>query len=275
MKKLLILLITIVASITLFISLAVADCWDWSISETTLAVTLKGHTPNTAENVTVPDWYYPSNQSTRDAIQAVINALRTSALFGQAGYMAVVNAYESTGGLPVTAIGEYAFDDHANLKYIYLPESVNNIGAYAFFNCYALELIDIPQGVSSINEGTFASCNRLWDVTLPYGLTSIGKSAFESCLTLESIYIPDTVTDIGYAAFSGCNSLQSLRLEEGLQSISDYAFYVCDHLEWIQIPNSVTYIGDSAFYGSNPVVYTSNDYVINFARNHGLQYVVD
>lgn len=271
MRKILALLLVVMLGALLCATPAAADCWDWSIDETTLAVTLKSHTPDTVESVTVPDLYYPSSQSARDAIQAAVDILKVNSMFGATGSMAVVNLYESYGCLPVVAIGDRVFDHYTYLAQVSLPESVTSIGEYAFWHCYALESFVVPQGVTSIREATFASCVGLRDITLPHGLASIGRSAFESCTALEAISIPPTVTEIGYAAFSGCAAMRNLTLPEGLQSIGDYAFYECDSLEWVSIPDSVTSIGENAFYGCNPVVWSTNGYVIDYARDHGLR----
>ncbi len=270
MKKMLRLFLAVFIVAALYTPPAAADCWNWSIDETTLAVTLTGHTPDTAQSVTVPDWYYPSGQTARDAIQAAVDSLKGNSLLGAAGSMAIVAAYESTGGLPVLAIGDNVFSHYTYLSRIDLPETITAIGAYAFWHCYALESFAVPQNVTSISEGTFASCVSLWDITLPYGLAGIGRSAFESCTALETIFIPETVTDIGFAAFSGCSSLRGLVLPDGLQSIGDYAFYECDSLEWIVIPGTVTSIGDNAFYGCQPDIRTTNAYAIQYAKDHGL-----
>jgi|WetSurMetagenome_2_1015567.scaffolds.fasta_scaffold14942_6 hypothetical protein len=271
MRKILALFLVVIVGAPLCATPAAADCWDWSIDETTLAVTLKSHTPDTVESVTVPDWYYPSNQSTRDTIQAAVDILKVNSMFGATGSMAVVNVFESTGGLPVSAIGDRVFEHYTNLAQVTLPESVTSIGEYAFWHCYALESFVVPQGVTSINEATFASCVGLRDITLPSGLTSIGTSAFESCTAMETVDIPDAVTEIGYAAFSGCAAMQNLTLPVSLQLIGDYAFYECDSLEWVNISDSVTYIGGSAFYGCDPVIWSTNGYVIDYAIDHGLR----
>jgi hypothetical protein len=272
MKKILVLFLVVLIGVSLYAAPVAADCWSWSVSEDTLAVTLKSHTPNTATSVTVPEWYYPSDQETRDAIQAVVDVQKAEALLGSGrpGVMALVNTFESTGGLPVLAIGEHAFDNYTNLKQISLPESVVSIGEYAFWRCYALESFNIPRGVTSISYATFASCSGLRDVTLPFGLTSIGPSAFEGCIELNNIDIPATVTEICHAAFSGCAALQYLNPAEGLQYIDEYAFYECDGLQWVYIPKSVTYIGENAFYGCYPIIYTMNNYAIDYANKHGL-----
>lgn len=270
MKKILAVFLAVLACLSLGVLPAAADCWNWSISEQNLSVTLTGHTPDTAETVSVPAWYTPSSQSARDAIQTVISVLKASAFTGRPGAAALIQTYESTGRLPVSVIGDHVFENHKSMKQVSLPESVFSIGEYAFLNCYNLEKVNIPQGVTLIRDGTFASCNRLRNIALPSGLTSIGKSAFESCTALNDLIIPSSVTEIGYAAFSGCAALQALRLENGLEQIGDFAFYGCSGLQWVSIPKSVSYISDSAFSGCHPVIYTMNSYVIDYANSHGL-----
>jgi len=151
--------------------------------------------------------------------------------------------------LPVTGIGDGAFEGRSLIKNVTIPESVTRVGNRAFFWCTSLENITIPDSVTSIGERAFQRCNSLKSVTIPNSVTSIGGNAFWGCKSLESITIPDSVISIGKNAFWDCESLESVTIPDGVAGIGGSTFYGCKSLKSITIPNSVTSIGDSAFYG--------------------------
>ena len=80
----------------------------------------------------------------------------------------------SFNGLPVTVIGEGAFQ-----------------------GCYSLNEITLPDTITSINANAFYSCDRLYSIELPSSLTSIGSNAFYGCMAFTEIEIPSSVTSIG------------------------------------------------------------------------------
>jgi len=131
-------------------------------------------------------------------------------------------------GLPVTKIGDFAFDGCNNLTSVIIPDSVTSIG-----------------------NDAFVFCSNLTNVVIGNSVTSIGNAAFEFCNSLTSVVIPDSVNSIGGGAFDGCSSLTSVKIPDGVTSIGAGAFYNCSNLASVVIPDSVTSIGYGAFYGCN------------------------
>jgi hypothetical protein len=187
-------------------------------------------------------------------------------------------------GMPVTSIGEYAFNGCTGLTSVVIPDSVTSIGDQAFFGCTGLTSITIPDSVTSIGEWAFAWCTGLTSITMPNSVTSIGRGAFSRCSGLTSIdldprnaayssldgvvfnksqteliacpggkagnyTIPSSVTSIGYGSFILCTGLTSITIPDSVISIGRGAFGGCTGLTGITIPDSVTSIGDEAFYG--------------------------
>lgn len=91
-------------------------------------------------------------------------------------------------GLPVTEIGEYAFNRLPDLSDLDLEELFTN----------------------SFNISDFYCCSSLKSITIPNSVTSIGTGAFFGCSSLESITIPDSVTLIGSDAFAACSNLDKV-----------------------------------------------------------------
>ena len=85
---------------------------------------------------------------------------------------------QTYNGLPVTSIGDWAFQYCIGLTSIVIPDSVMSIGEYAFAGCTSLTSVTIWNGVTSIGEYAFAGCTSLTSVTIGNGVTSIGEYAF-------------------------------------------------------------------------------------------------
>ncbi len=151
--------------------------------------------------------------------------------------------------LPVTSIGNEAFEECTSLKSIVIPNSVTSIGSFAFYKCTSLTNIEIPNSVTSIGELAFYDCFSLTSITIPNSVSSIDNAAFYYCTGLKSIEIPNSVTSIGDSAFYYCISLESITIPSSVTSIGDYAFYRCTSLTSIIIPSSVTSIWQYAFSG--------------------------
>ena len=140
----------------------------------------------------------------------------------------------------VTAIGDHAFANNANLTSIVIPDAVTYISSHAFANCSNLTSVKLPDGLTEISSGMFINCCNLTAITLPEGLSYIGSWAFNGCNNLQSIVIPSTVTTIDYRAFGFCESLTEVVLPNGLTELGNEAFGWCYNLNKIVIPSTVT-----------------------------------
>lgn len=183
-------------------------------------------------------------------------------------------------GLPVTGIGEKAFDSCHNVMNITIPGSVTKIGNQAFEACVDLTNITIPNSVTSIGNDVFAWCVNLASITVENGnkvyhstgnclietaskiliagckscdipadgsVIKIGDYAFHGRDELADITIPNTITSIGNGAFWNCYGLTSITIPSSVISIGNEAFCYCENLTSIVIPDSVTSIGEGAF----------------------------
>ena len=156
---------------------------------------------------------------------------------------------ETINGLPVTALGGWAFAGCTNLTSVRIPNRVTYIAVFAFSGCTRLRGLTIPNSVTSLGNFAFDHCASLPRVTIPNSVTSIGVQAFSYCTNLAGITLPNSVATIGSQAFSHCTGLTNVTLSDGVASIGISAFAGCDRLTNINVPYSVTNIGDFAFSG--------------------------
>ena len=119
----------------------------------------------------------------------------------------------------------------------------------------------------------FLSHTQIKSVTIPNHIKGLGIFAFYDCSGLTSIEIPSSITNIEYAVFRNCSGLTSVEIPESVTFIGSYAFDSCTSLTSIKIPENVTFIGSYAFYNCpNLIVYTKNQYVINYCKENKIEY---
>jgi hypothetical protein len=198
-----------------------------------------------------------------------------------AGPGGAVTIPSTINGLPVTSIGDFAFDGCNSLTSVTIGNGVSSIGNAAFYLCTSLTTITIPNSVTNLGNDAFAGCTSLTGITvdasnpvyssldgvlfnksqttliqcpggkagsysIPISVTNVGDSAFD-CPSLTSVTIPDGVTSIGNSAFDSCGSLTSLTIPDSVTSIGYYAFASCSSLTNITIGNGLTSIATAAF----------------------------
>ena len=168
----------------------------------------------------------------------------------------------SVGGIPVTAIGDYAFGGCINLKEIKFPKSLVAIGSNAFADCKMLTKITIPKGLINIGNDAFSGCKNLKgfevDEGNPVYASHEGVLLDKKMSTLikypegkEGEYtIPDSVVFIENFAFDGCGEISSLIFPQGLVSINYNMFYSCE-----QLNNFLVNQGNSFFSSIDGVLF--------------------
>lgn len=127
------------------------------------------------------------------------------------------------GGLPVLAIGDYAFAD-----------------------CTVLQSVTVAQGVLRIGDGAFSGCAVLKSVSIPSTVVSVGAEAFAGTAALEEeggvYYIGDCLV--------GCDEIEGrVEIKSGTRLIADRAFEGHAGIRAVSFPPSLRYIGKYAFAG--------------------------
>ena len=99
-------------------------------------------------------------------------------------------AFEIKDGEAALIYVDVAAEGKLSVPSNYMGFPVTAIGDYAFENCGALTEVTIPEGVKTIGEDAFSNCVSLESITLPEGLTSIGERAFPMLFALRTLPYP-------------------------------------------------------------------------------------
>lgn len=155
-----------------------------------------------------------------------------------------LNADES--GYVVAGFAEdFENSQSVEISAVYNNLPVTNIGDSAFENCNGLTSIVIPDSVTSIGDGAFSYCSGLTSVVIPDSVTYIGDVAFYRCSSLTKIIIPESVINVGFAAFYRCSSLAKIIIPDSVIDVGVAAFYDTayynNEINWL---NNALYIGN-------------------------------
>jgi len=169
-------------------------------------------------------------------------------IMGYAGAGGAVTIPGSTNGLPVTRIGNGAFQNKIAMTSVVIPSSVTNIGSDAFQGCNGLTSVALSEQIKAIGLFAFGNCRKLTAITvdplnpfyggmngilfskdhttliqfpaglsgpytIPEGVTRIQSQAFVGSTKLVSVLIPGSVTNIGSDAFEYCISLSAITVD--------------------------------------------------------------
>ena len=173
---------------------------------------------------------------------------------GYTGSGGAITIPSNFGGIPVTSIGNSAFQNKISISSLTIPSSVTSIGVAAFAGCTGLTTLSFaaPSSLRSISDNAFNGCTGLTgSLTIPSGVTSIGTAAFAGCNGLTgNLTLSNSLTSIGGYAFWNCTGITgSLTIPGSVISVGVYAFQFCRKLTGLVFasPSSLTSIGTSAF----------------------------
>ena len=137
---------------------------------------------------------------------------------------------DTIGGVPVTVIDWYAFENCPKLRSVTIPDTVTHISRFAFVHCTALEEVNMPDSLYSIEQYAFFNCPKLRGAALPEGLAVIEERAFCGCDSVTEITIPESCQSVGDYAFMNCDSLSMITVKGTGTSFGRYSMgYVYDN----------------------------------------------
>jgi hypothetical protein len=175
------------------------------------------------------------------------------------------------GDLPVTTVGNYAFQNKSSITSVSVPYSITSVGTLAFESCTSLLAIDVDaaNGAYSSLDGVLFDKNQTVLIVFPPGkvgsypipasVSQIGDYAFLGSLYLTNVTISPGVISIATSAFDGCANLMAIDVDSanGAYSSLDGVLFNKSRITLIQcprgktgsyaIPGSVGSIGNFAF----------------------------
>ncbi len=113
----------------------------------------------------------------------------------------------------VTAVGERAFEDCADLTSVKVGANVTELGMGCFGGCNSLSSVSIAEGslLTTVGGWAFNGCFNLKSMVLPQGTKYLSMSAFQST-GLESLTIPSSVYSVSGSCFAGSLGLKDIYL---------------------------------------------------------------
>ena len=152
-----------------------------------------------------------------------------------------------------TLLGEYAFRNCINLKYIIMDGVRYSLNGMAYVH------EDLPEQVKQIfhdclncfkvdeNGLLFECTGNITTLVLPKGIRGIGKDVFRDCNLLTHIVLTDEVQFIDDGAFELSKWLVSVRGGRNVTRIGKRAFRCCYALETVEFSAQLVSIGKDAF----------------------------
>lgn len=181
--------------------------------------------------------------------------------------------------IPVTKIGDNAFENCITLKSIYIPSSIESLGEHCFLGCLNLENVHLNEIIQTLPKGAFVHCRSLKTLEPTNNLTYIDRSVF-SYSGLEYFYVPSymqlnqydcplsLMPDLqkieidddhpDWSIYDEClyhkglnklcvvpakGSRTALHFKDGIESIDAFAIYNVESLKEIIIPDNVKRMG--------------------------------
>ena len=149
-------------------------------------------------------------------------------------------------GLPVTEVGEKAFEGCTGFTSLYIPDTVTAIATDAFDGCTGLKSIVISDNVTDLSYGVLADCTALESITLPFvGERDNADTVQEMQPQFGLLFGAGTwQQNINYvpASLTGVTVTRE-------STVSDHAFAGCEHIVNVTLPAGTTKIGNNAFSG--------------------------
>ena len=120
------------------------------------------------------------------------------------GDSAVVIVPAEIGGVAVTAISKYAFDEADDTFHLELPDSVTVIPESLFSRMNNLSRVILPAYTTTLSDGAISYC-ALHELRIPATVTTAGKECFYASKIRTLIFEGTTLPEFGEEAFAKAN----------------------------------------------------------------------
>jgi len=163
---------------------------------------------------------------------------------------------DTINGLPVTTIGNGAFNGCASLTNINVGPNITGIAGQAFVVCPDLLTINVDalNSVYSSLDGVLFNKSRTailyypggraGSYTIPDGVTSIPSYAFQACSGLTTLQVPSSVVTIGSLAFNVDPSLTAIYFRGNAPTVASFGFEIQNTVIIYYLPGATGWSAD-------------------------------
>lgn len=179
------------------------------------------------------------------------------------GRAALVRIPEIIHEKPVTVIANGAFAGNADVKALYIPDTVTAIGTNILTDSPDVFALHAPFlgatanstqylgyffGASSYTDNPLKVAPSLQYLELGKALDTLSAYSLFECNDLELIRLPECIKTIESYALYGCTSLLAINVDS-LTSLAPHALHACSSLTRLIFGESLTSIGIGALEG--------------------------
>ncbi len=178
----------------------------------------------------------------------------------------------SLGGMPVTAIGEKAFEKNETVTKVTIPDGVMALGRHAFSECSNLVEIRLPETLETIGEWALGNCRQLKSVRIPASVRTMEELVFANS-AIESIQVVEnspyfTIMDGGLVEKTTMTLLWTPDTGDKIQTVPEgvkhLANWTVHGVDTVVLPATLESVSEDAFLTGwnvkNVVVAEGNPY---------------
>ncbi|MFA5448923.1 MAG: leucine-rich repeat protein [Clostridia bacterium] len=166
----------------------------------------------------------------------------------------IPNINETVLGVPVVAIGGYAFRNNTSLEGLTVPARVTRIAEGAFINAVALQYVYVPIGVGSLAANTFNGANFVTvyaEGELTYsGDVFVNSNIAEVFFEGDWHFVAHSSTTVRITKYTGIMSTVTIPetlLGKPVVAVASGAFSNVSTLSSVTIPENIAEMGSNVF----------------------------
>ncbi|MGN0459342.1 MAG: leucine-rich repeat domain-containing protein [Ruminococcus sp.] len=212
MKKLLLIILTIIMLLTVFTVIPIANAEEFS-SETTETVQTDDTVTPPEENTEKPSRFHQYEDYTYEIVgdYAIIRQYN--------GNDAKVVIPSVIDGYRVKEIWKFAFSGNKTIEEARIPYCVTDIRQGAFSNCTNLKKVNFGKSVKMLGSNCFYNCKSLTKLNLPINLKSI-RWGLISGTSIKTLYLGRKIAYVNPYAMD-TNTLEKIVVSEANKHYSD------------------------------------------------------
>lgn len=182
-----------------------------------------------------------------DGLGYTCSGIGTANLATDNGKLVIPSEYM---GLPVTAVGNNAFNGNTTIKELIIKDGINTIGERAFSGTKITKLSLTPS-ITVLNYGAFSGCG-ITDLQFVEGLQRIETRAFMN-IKIEKLVLPKSITFLNEWSFALCSNLKEVVFNSKPRLVGE-TFPSCTNINSIKVTWSEGEVGGAPWGAVNATI---------------------